>query len=409
MNSTTLPKSAWLELPETVVVPLEVGRAILQVEKSMNESECLAKMVAPGTRRKGKYRDGVIQIHITRSCDKSCYNCTQGSNLGGRTSFISLLQFEQAVLSLKGYYGVVGVFGGNPALHPQFEGLCAILTEHIPFEQRGLWCNNPVGKTAIMRKTFDPSVSNLNVHLDSAAYEDFVTGWPECKPVGLHQDSRHSPCYVAMKDVLKVKRVVHADGGDCHGTPLVNGKCPKCGIHPDMQSTGIWPFYDIDRAHELISNCDINQHWSAMMGVFRGELRAWFCEIAGAQAMLHQWEPDYPDTGLLVAPNRSYAIDTTTEANKEWRTCRPGQWWELPMEEFAHQVRKHCHDCGVPLRGFGELAQMNNDVGVEQVSATHEGIYRPKRKGRRVELVLVPKQLGERLPSTINYLGNSKL
>ncbi len=34
---------------------------------------------------------------------------------------------------------------------------------------------------------------------------------------------------------------VHADGGDCHGTRLVNRVCPKCGICPDMQSMELWP------------------------------------------------------------------------------------------------------------------------------------------------------------------------
>lgn len=34
--------------------------------------------------------------------------------------------------------------------------------------------------------------------------------------------------------------LVHADGGECHGTPLVNYRCPKCGIAPDMQSTEVW-------------------------------------------------------------------------------------------------------------------------------------------------------------------------
>jgi len=39
--------------------------------------------------------------------------------------------------------------------------------------------------------------------------------------------------------------MVHADGGDCHGTALRveadGGKiCPKCGISPDMQSTEFW-------------------------------------------------------------------------------------------------------------------------------------------------------------------------
>lgn len=37
------------------------------------------------------------------------------------------------------------------------------------------------------------------------------------------------------------KVLVHADGGDCHGTPLTNENvCPKCGIHPDSQSTEFW-------------------------------------------------------------------------------------------------------------------------------------------------------------------------
>lgn len=35
--------------------------------------------------------------------------------------------------------------------------------------------------------------------------------------------------------------LVHADGGACHGTPLVDGRCPNCGISPDMQSTELWP------------------------------------------------------------------------------------------------------------------------------------------------------------------------
>ena len=39
--------------------------------------------------------------------------------------------------------------------------------------------------------------------------------------------------------------LVHADGGDCHGTPLRRypdggNFCPKCGISPDMQCTEFW-------------------------------------------------------------------------------------------------------------------------------------------------------------------------
>lgn len=277
---------------------------------------------------------------------------------------MSPAHFEQAVLSLRGYFGVCGVFGGNPATSPHFIDYCEIMRRHIPYDQRGLWCNNPITpeKAVAAKETFNPAVSNLNVHLDQHAYDLFKLWWPDSRPFGLDKDSRHSPCYVAMKDVI-------ADEGER------------------------W---------RLISDCDINRHWSAMIGVFRGELRAWFCEIAGAQAMLHQWDQDkdesfaplylYPDTGL--DPNVVY-----DDGEK--------QWWQLPMHSFAGQVRKHCHECSVPLKGYGELAQ--SQEGKEQVSATHAGVYVPKTSGRQVEVVgeLVQLDTG-RLQRMTDYIGNSQ-
>lgn len=312
----------------------------------MNEQQALRKMIAPGMHRP-VWRNGVLQIWVTRACDKACFGCTQGSNLAGKPGMITLEQFDQACASLKGYFGVVGMFGGNPAIHPRFEELCEIMASHIPWEQRGLWCNNLLGKGATARKTFNPAYSNINVHQDRTAFEEFQRDWPEVvvhgiTKRGIEGDSRHSPVYVAMKDVI-----------------------------PDEAER--W---------ELISNCDINQTWSAMICVFRDELRAFFCEIAGAQAMLHQNESDYPDTGLKV-----------TEG-----------WWRKGMESFKEQVRKHCHECGVPLRGYGALA---NHGPVEQVSQTHAAIYHPKKE-REVQIVTSREQLAEgSLPKMTDYLGNA--
>ena len=167
----------------------------------MNEQECLDRMIAPGQLRPSKpYRGGVIQVWVTRACDKACFHCTQGSNYGGKPEFITVEQFRDACRSLRGYFGVVGMFGGNPALHPQFEELCAVMREEVPTEQRGIWSNNPmtVEKARIMRATFNPGYSNLNVHLDRKAYDLFKEEWPECGPVGLERDSRHAPVFVAI-------------------------------------------------------------------------------------------------------------------------------------------------------------------------------------------------------------------
>jgi hypothetical protein len=328
----------------------------------MNEQEALARMVAPGTPRPGKWRQGVIQIHVTRACDKACFSCTQGSNLGGKLTMISLENFEKACVSLKDYFGVVGVFGGNPAMHPKFKTLCEILRKHIPYEQRGLWCNNPLGKGVAMKATFNPAVSNLNVHLDEAAYGEFKRDWPQSMPFGLDKDSRHSPCYVALKDVV-----------------------------PDEGER--W---------QLISRCDINIHWSAMLCEFRGQLRAFFCEIAGAQAMLHQWEKDYPDTGLPVE-----TLYTWTDEKGESQPPKVFNWWQLPMSAFSEQVRKHCHECSVPLRGYGQLA-CGPETQVEQTSATHEKIFKPKRSLRLVQVVADRTELHEQaLARMTDYIGNA--
>lgn len=314
----------------------------------MTEQEALALMVPPGRVRPNKQqmRGGIIQIMLTRACDRACLHCTQGSNLGGRPAVMPLAQVEQALLSLEGYWGVVAFFGGNPCLHPQFEEACALMRKHVPPAQRGLWSNNPVSpeKARACRATFNPVTSNLNVHGDRAAWDLFRTYWPESRPFGLAEESRHSPVLVAMRDVV-----------------------------PDEAER--W---------RLIAGCDINQSWSALVGAFRGRARAYFCEVAYAQAALHEHEPDYPDTGLPADPG----------------------WWRLPMTAFAAQVRKHCHECGVPLRGFGALA--NDPDAPEAVSEAHRGVPPPKRKGRRVELVTVREQLGPALKSTVDYVGNAR-
>jgi hypothetical protein len=337
----------------------------------MTEQEALAVMIPPGMIRPNKpYRNGVIQILVTSSCNLSCANCTQGSNLRRIPWFMTPDQFDAACRSLKGYFGVVGVFGGDPCISPHFEEYCRILRGHFKQDQCGLWSNNLMGKGAACRTTYSPVLSNLNVHLDRKAYDEMKRDWPESRPFGLEQDSRHSPPWVAMKDL------------DCLPFPD--------GTVRENTEENRW---------ELISTCDVNRNWSAGIGVFRGELRAWFCEIAMAQSILHQQNLDYPDTGL--DPTQEWEVE-------EHKGGGLKKWWQLPMTSFAGQVRKHCADCGIPLRGHGELAQASDNRALEQTSKTHEDVYIPKRKGRRVELVTVQAQLGPRLRSVTDYLNNGK-
>ena len=319
----------------------------------MTDNEAIAKMKAPkdsrntwplGVAPSAKF-GGILQICITRMCDMACSHCTQGSNLVGPYHSMTLDQFETAVKSLVEptmYPGVVGIFGGNPTLHKQFDEICEILRKYIPFERRGLWSNRLFGHGLTCKKTFNPDVSNLNVHQNKEAYYEMLRDWPLCEPKGLEEDSRHSPTLVAMQDM------------------------------EDMTDGERW---------ELISNCDVNQRWSALIGVFRGELRAWFCELAGAQAMLHEAEPDYPDTGHRVLPG----------------------WWNHDITHFDSQIRYHCFACGHPLRAKGDYA---NTGTVEQVSKTHVSIYNLKRpKGKRIDIITKKSQLGEQVSAATQYLS----
>lgn len=346
----------------------------------MNKEQALEKMVFPSMKRPNvKPYNGVIQIHVTRLCDKYCNNCTQGSNLKGIIDYITLDNFEKACESLVNYFGVVGMFGGNPAVHPYFKKLCDIFCDYIPYNRRGIWCNNPLTEenARIMSRTFNPSVSNLNVHLDEKAYKLFKKYWPNSNPFGLEHDSRHAPVFVAMKDVLKEECL------DCGGTGRhlaldTDLVCDNCG--------GSGEIYDIEKAWELISKCDINQNWSAMCGQFRGELRGWFCEIAGAQSIINQEDPNYPDTGIDI--------------------LKVNDWWMLGKESYSHQIEKHCHDCGVPLKGYGELATKKD--GIEQCSKTYESVYKLKGKDKILDVVEDTVQLGMgRIQKFTKYLQNS--
>jgi hypothetical protein len=98
--------------------------------------------------------------------------------------------------------------------------------------------------------------------------------------------------------------------------------------------------------------------------------------------MLHEMEPDYPDTGVCVEPG----------------------WWMKPIAAFEHQVRKHCWECGIPLRGVGDLA-----VGgtLEQVSPTHLPVYRLKRpQGKSLEVVSQLHHLNGQVPRATDYIEN---
>lgn len=62
-----------------------------------------------------------IQIDITNACINQCSNCTRFCGHHKKPYFMDFETFKKAVDSFDGWDGGVGIIGGEPTLHPEFE------------------------------------------------------------------------------------------------------------------------------------------------------------------------------------------------------------------------------------------------------------------------------------------------
>ena len=72
-----------------------------------------------------------IQIDITNACIHQCSNCTRMCGHHKKNFFMDWNTFKAAVDSLKGYEGTIGIMGGEPTLHPEFERFVRYLGDNI--------------------------------------------------------------------------------------------------------------------------------------------------------------------------------------------------------------------------------------------------------------------------------------
>jgi hypothetical protein len=181
-----------------------------------------------------------IQIDVTNVCSRACSNCTRLLSHVKTPFFMNVETFSHAVSSLKGFLTesetdngqlpwlplrekVIGIIGGEPLLHPQFQHLAEIMLELIPRKsQRGLWTSLDWKKTKnseLIEKTF--GYINENRH---------------------EPPSVHSPVLVAINEVVE----------------------------------------DKSKQKKLIDNCWLQRNWSSSItpkGFF-------FCEVAGSMDLV---------------------------------------------------------------------------------------------------------------------------
>lgn len=139
----------------------------------------------------------IIQIDITNACHSRCSNCTRLIGHQGKDDifFMSLDCFKKAVDSLVGFPEIVGIIGGDPVLHPQFEEILLYLEAKVSNPgKRGLWSSMPpkfFTHFALIQRVF-PKWQFLNDRGPES-------GRPEIKST----PSLHQPMMVAIRDVIK--------------------------------------------------------------------------------------------------------------------------------------------------------------------------------------------------------------
>ena len=63
----------------------------------------------------------IIQIDITNACVNKCSNCTRFCGHHKKPFFMDFETFKRAVDSLQDFQGMVGIIGGEPTIHPEFD------------------------------------------------------------------------------------------------------------------------------------------------------------------------------------------------------------------------------------------------------------------------------------------------
>lgn len=72
----------------------------------------------------------IIQIDVTNACTHQCSNCTRFCGHHRKPFFMDVDTFGRALASLTGFPGMIGIMGGEPTLHPEFESLVALVQKY---------------------------------------------------------------------------------------------------------------------------------------------------------------------------------------------------------------------------------------------------------------------------------------
>lgn len=282
---------------------------------------------------------GTIQIDITNACNKKCSNCTRFCGNHEKVFFMNYETFKRAVESLDGFDGIVGVIGGEPTLHPEFERFADLLHEKFgaPSEGEGLLYPQKDFIHGIHQREFASEV-----------IRNYPNGGKYMKKHGAGLWSNMSNTYQKHYEIIQ----------DTFSVQYLNDH-----LNPSYHQPGLFSRKDIgipdSEWFAMRDKCWIQNSWSATITP-KG---AFFCEVAGA-------------------------LDMLFDGPGGWK-IEPG-WWKRKPEDFGDQLH-WCEICGFALEGrtFTRDSQEEIDDVSPTVYEMLKKINSPKLKSGHINQVKI--------------------
>lgn len=249
----------------------------------------------------------IIQIEVTNVCEHECTNCSRFVGHYRETYFMKLEQVERAIDSLLDFPGGIGIMGGEPLMHPDFLEICRLMKQMVSPERRHLW------------------TAGYNWNL----YRDVVRKtFGENVRFNSHNDTtqKHHPMLLGISEVI----------------------------------------HDRELIRQLLDDCWVNNKWSASINP-KG---AFFCEIAGAMAMLFEGPEGHP-------------VER--------------RWWDKDPEAFQDQIERYCYRCGACVP-YVPVTLEEQDVATVGNYQSLEAAGSPKLRKKGISVhreMLSPQQLEE--------------
>ena len=254
----------------------------------------------------------IIQIDVTNACVHTCSNCSRMCGHHKKPFFMNFETFRKAVDSLDGFEGTIGIMGGEPTLHPEFERMSKYLASKYPKKDNS-YLIEPTDDFIRNLKFEEMTVTEK--YYEEAGDNARVTG------PGLWSSliSKYGEYYELIQDSF-LYQCVNDHTISCYHQPVM--VCRKDLGIPD------------DEWIRKRDNCWMQMNWSASITP-KG---AFFCEVAAA-------------------------LDNLFDGPGGW-PIEEG-WWKRKPEDFGDQLH-WCEWCGLAL----ETRSRDANEGIDDVSET---------------------------------------